>query len=116
MCSIFDVLEPQHLPHTGNVEEMKLEHWSDKEISNLLRNIISGRNQMSIIIILNLIKTWGRHEEHHCLDYFWRIEVQQRGSLHLHGIFWMKSMPMHNERNSSKLSEKRSLIDRYNNI
>lgn len=26
MCSIFDVLEPQHLPHTGNVEEMKLEH------------------------------------------------------------------------------------------
>lgn len=45
--------------------------------------------------LLKLIKSkTGIFKDHPCTNYYWRIEVQQRGSLHLHGLFWLHKSPV----------------------
>jgi hypothetical protein len=34
-------------------------------------------------------------------DYFYRVEFQQRGSPHIHGLFWIKDAPQY-EKDSNK--------------
>ena len=43
-------------------------------------------------------------------DYFYRVEFQQRGSPHIHGLFWVKEAP-HFEKNSNEDIVK--FVDKY---
>lgn len=61
---------------------------------------------------LKLIKSKnGFFENHPCKDYYWRIEVQQRGSLHLHGIFWMENIPIFNKDDNTNWDQIIKVID-----
>lgn len=52
----------------------------------------------SIRSLLNVIKNKnGNFADNPCIEYYFRIEVQQRGSLHLHGLFWLKDAPQLND-------------------
>lgn len=39
----------------------------------------------------------GIFKDFPCHHHYWRIEVQQQGSLHLHGLFWLKNVPVIHE-------------------
>ena len=43
-------------------------------------------------------------------DYFYRVEFQQRGSLHIHGLFWIKDAPQY-EKNSNE--EVVAFVDKF---
>lgn len=46
--------------------------------------------------LLKLFKSRkGIFGENHMVDYHYRIEFQQRGSPHLHGLFWLKNAPQY---------------------
>lgn len=55
----------------------------------------------------------GFFERHPLLNFYWRIEVQQRGSLHLHGIFWLKNAPIFNTNNFENLNDLINFINEY---
>lgn len=45
--------------------------------------------------IMKIIKNKnGIFKNNPCLNFYWRIEVQQRGSLHIHGLFWLQNVPV----------------------
>lgn len=43
-------------------------------------------------------------------DYFYRVEFQQRGSPHVHGLFWVKDAPQYGKSSDEKVV---SFIDKY---
>ncbi|XP_026099002.1 uncharacterized protein LOC113070058 [Carassius auratus] len=47
------------------------------------------------------------------VDYFYRVEFQQRGSPHVHCLFWVENAPMLNEDNEENDGLVASFIDRY---
>lgn len=45
--------------------------------------------------LLKLIKhKKGIFKNNKCIHFYWRVEVQQRGSLHLHWLFWLENAPV----------------------
>ena len=36
-------------------------------------------------------------------DYFYRVEFQQRGSLHIHGLFWVRKAPQYEKRSNEEI-------------
>ena len=43
-------------------------------------------------------------------DYFYRVEFQQRGSPHIHGLFWVKGAPQYGKSSEEGFV---SFIDKY---
>ena len=43
-------------------------------------------------------------------DYFYRVEFQQRGSPHIHGLFWVKEAPQYEKSSSEEIV---SFVDKY---
>lgn len=88
-----------------------------KEKANLIRNdpVTCARyfdNRMKSIICVMKSKN-GCFKKHKLLHYYWRMEVQQRGSLHLHGLFWLENAPIFDKNNSSNLSDITLFINNY---
>ena len=44
------------------------------------------------------------------VDYFYRVEFQQRGSPHIHGLFWVKDAPQFGKRSEKEIV---SFIDKH---
>lgn len=64
--------------------------------------------------ILRIIKSKSSvFKDNPCEHFYWRIEVQQRGSLHLHGIFWMSNIPIFNKHDTSNWNDIIQIIDKY---
>lgn len=55
----------------------------------------------------------GVFKENYCKDYYWRVEVQQRGSLHLHGLFWLNDAPQWDRQECAKIEEVVKFIDAH---
>lgn len=55
----------------------------------------------------------GFFKNHRLLNFYWRIEVQQRGSLHLHGIFWLENAPTLDKNNLENLNDLINFINEY---
>lgn len=55
----------------------------------------------------------GIFGKHFVKDFYWRIEVQQRGSLHLHGLFWLTDFPIFDSNNLDNQDEIIKLVDLY---
>ena len=36
-------------------------------------------------------------------DYFYRVEFQQRGSPHIHGLFWVKGAPQYGKSSEEEI-------------
>lgn len=87
------------------------------EKAKLIRNdpVTCARYFDHIIrLMLNLIKNKnGIFPGNHCIDYYFKIEVQQRGSLHLHGLFWLEKAPVFNERDPKSILAVIEFIDKY---
>lgn len=87
------------------------------EKANLIRNdpVTCARyfsHRMNAM--LNLIKNKkGFFKNHNCTNFYWRIEVQQRGSLHLHGLFWMEQVPKYNKYDQKNVDNLIQIIDQY---
>lgn len=65
-------------------------------------------------LLLSIIKSrMGTFKNHPYLYHYWRIEVQKRGSLHLHGLFWMDKIPKFDKDNLNNISEIIGVIDQY---
>jgi len=45
--------------------------------------------------------------------YYWRIEFQQRGSPHIHGMFWLKDAPEVDFNNEESMSSVIAFIDQF---
>lgn len=45
--------------------------------------------------------------------YLWRIEYQMRGTMHAHGMLWLKDAPKFNPDDTSTFEENESFIDKY---
>ena len=43
-------------------------------------------------------------------DYFYRVEFQQRGSPHIHGLFWVEGVPQYGKSSEEEIV---SFIDKY---
>lgn len=67
-----------------------------------------------IKLLLNVMRSKsGMFKTHPIYDFYWRIEVQKRGSLHLHGLFWMKNAPKFQKEDPSNLPDIIKFIDTY---
>ncbi|XP_061399099.1 uncharacterized protein LOC133334797 [Musca vetustissima] len=55
----------------------------------------------------------GIFDEHFVEKYYWRVEFQQRGSPHIHGMYWLKDAPKIDLTNSSSFASVISFIDKY---
>lgn len=90
---------------------------SFSEKSKLIRNdpVTCARYfDHRIKAVMKVIKNKnGIFGEHFCKDYYWRIEVQNRGSLHLHGLFWLNNFPIFDPKNTINLHKIIELIDMY---
>ena len=68
--------------------------WQKK--SELIQKdpVTCARNfeHMVQLFIHNLIKS-SNHPIGEVVDFFYRVEFQQRGSPHIHGLFWIKNAP-----------------------
>ncbi len=77
-----------------NDEEVKQMTWQKK--SELIQKdpVTCARNfeHMVQLFIHNFIKS-SSHPTGEVVDFFYRVEFQQRGSPHIHGLFWIKNAP-----------------------
>ncbi len=77
-----------------NDEEVKQMTWQKK--SELIQKdpVTCARNfeHMVQLFIRNFIKS-SSHPIEEVVDFFYRVEFQQRGSPHIHGLFWIKNAP-----------------------
>ena len=77
-----------------NDEEVKQMTWQKK--SELIQKdpVTCARNfeHMVQLFIHNFIKS-SSHPIGEVVDFFYRVEFQQRGSPHIHGLFWIKNAP-----------------------
>ncbi len=75
-------------------EEVKQMTWQKK--SELIQKdpVTCARNfeHMVQLFIHNFIKS-SSHPIGEVVDFFYRVEFQQRGSPHIHGLFWIKNAP-----------------------
>ncbi len=75
-------------------EEVKQMTW--QKISELIQNdpVTCARNfeHMVQLFIHNFIKS-SSHPIGEVVDFFYHVEFQQRGSPHIHGLFWIKNAP-----------------------
>ena len=75
-------------------DEIKGMTWQKK--SELVQKdpVTCARNfeHMVQLFIHNLIKS-SNHPIGEVVDFFYRVEFQQRGSPHIHGLFWIKNAP-----------------------
>lgn len=55
----------------------------------------------------------GIFDNHFVEKYYWRVEFQQRGSPHIHGMYWLKDSPTIDLNNSSTFSTAIAFIDKY---
>ncbi|XP_061391279.1 uncharacterized protein LOC133326674 [Musca vetustissima] len=55
----------------------------------------------------------GIFDNHFVEKYYWRVEFQQRGSPHIHGMYWLKDAPKIDLNNSSSFSSVITFIDKY---
>ena len=46
----------------------------------------------------------------HILDFFYRVEFQQRGSPHIHALFWIKDAPQYGIDDDDKIV---NFVDKY---
>ena len=44
------------------------------------------------------------------MDYFYRVEFQQRGSPHIHGLFWVKQAPQYEKNPNEEIV---AFVDEY---
>ncbi len=50
------------------------------------------------------------------IDYFYRVEFQQRGSPHIHCLFWVENAPKLNEDNEDNDALVASFIDHLHHL
>ncbi|XP_065370889.1 uncharacterized protein LOC135963037 [Calliphora vicina] len=55
----------------------------------------------------------GIFGEHKVVKFYWRIEFQQRGSPHVHGIYWMDNAPIFNINDETTFPAVVNFIDTY---
>ncbi|XP_075158165.1 uncharacterized protein LOC142231442 [Haematobia irritans] len=55
----------------------------------------------------------GIFDDHFVNKYYWRVEFQQRGSPHVHGMYWLHEAPKVNINDSSTFPDVITFIDRY---
>ncbi|XP_065356189.1 uncharacterized protein LOC135950582 [Calliphora vicina] len=55
----------------------------------------------------------GIFDQHKVIKFYWRIEFQQRGSPHVHGIYWMDNAPIFNINDQTTFPEVVSFIDAF---
>ncbi|XP_050339187.1 uncharacterized protein LOC126765663 [Bactrocera neohumeralis] len=64
--------------------------------------------------ILKLFKdNTGIFGTHFVKNYYWRVEFQQRGSPHIHGMYWLNNAPKINLQSPETFSEVIDFIDTY---
>ena len=93
-------------------EEVKNMTWQEK--SNLIQKdpVTCARNfyHMVQVFIHDVLKSdvmpIGK-----IADYFHRVEFQQRGSRHIHGLFWVKDAPQYDK--STDDDDVVSFVDKY---
>ncbi|CAB3987819.1 ATP-dependent DNA helicase PIF1 [Paramuricea clavata] len=92
-------------------DEVKQMTWQKK--SELIQKdpVTCARNfeQMVQLFIHNFIKSSG-HPIGEVVDFFYRVEFQQRGSPHIHGLFWIKNAPEYGKDSDEDIAK---FVDRY---
>jgi hypothetical protein len=58
-------------------------------------------------------KEGGVFGRHNVVLYYWRVEFQQRGSPHIHGMFWLKDAPKVDFENESSIPPVIEFIDQF---
>lgn len=55
----------------------------------------------------------GIFDEHFVKHFYWRVEFQQRGSPHIHGMFWLTNAPKIDLQNPLTFPDAIDFIDKY---
>jgi endonuclease/exonuclease/phosphatase (EEP) superfamily protein YafD len=92
-------------------DEVKRMTWQKK--SELIQKdpVTCARNfeHMVQLFIHNFIKS-SSHPIGEVVDFFYRVEFQQRGSPHIHGLFWIKNTPEYGKDSDEDIAK---FVDRY---
>ena len=92
-------------------EEVKQMTWQRK--SELIQKdpVTCARNfeHMVQLFIHNFIKS-SCHPIGEVVDFFYRVEFQQRGSPHIHGLFWIKNAPEYGKDSDDDIAK---FVDKY---
>ena len=92
-------------------EEIKQMTWEQK--SDLIQKdpVTCARNfeHMVQLLIRDVLKS-NVAPIGEIADYFYRVEFQQRGSPHIHGLFWVKEAPQYEKSSNEEIV---SFVDKY---
>ena len=92
-------------------DEIKGMTWQKK--SELIQKdpVTCARNfeHMVQLFIHNFIKS-SNHPIGEVIDFFYRVEFQQRGSPHIHGLFWIKNAPEYSKDSDDDITK---FVDSY---
>ena len=92
-------------------DEIKGMTWQKK--SELIQKdpVTCARNfeHMVQLFIHNFIKS-SNHPIGEVIDFFYRVEFQQRGSPHIHGLFWIKNAPEYGKDSDDDIAK---FVDSY---